>query len=110
MHRRAAGGDPALHNRPLATQGFIRFVAGGRSGTTGLYVALSCYGGSTYPWLDEVFGSDALGHIASQSGGYDNAKITAAHPSLVGLTEAHLAFWGSATVRTHEPYAGIVHR
>ena len=93
------GGDPTLHSRHDATKGFIKYVAGGPTGTTGLYVALSCYGGTTYPWLDQVFGNDFQGHFTPEGGSYDAAKITSAHPALEGLTEAVLSGWSQATVR-----------
>ena len=91
------GGDVNFHTKFDALKGFIKFAAGGTTGTTGLYVSLSCYGGTTYPWLNSAFGDIANGFFTPMSGSFDDARITATHPALAGLTEAFLSNWAQAT-------------
>ena len=91
------GGDPSLHSKPNVVKSFIKFAAGGRTGTTGLYVALSCYAEDKVGFLS-VLGSAATGYITAVDGNYDSAAITATHPALEGLTEGALSGWGPAAV------------
>ncbi len=99
------GTDPVYHNgqggNALTGKGIA--FATDAPGKTGAYISLSCYyhgvaSGTPVPLLD-VFNPG--GFKMTGVGCYNNVRIVASHPALVGLTDANLSNWGCSV---HEAF------
>ncbi len=102
------GTDPVFHlgqgGGQLTTSG-VKFAAAA-AGKTGAYIALSCYYHDTSPATPVPLLNASLGagFTVTGVGCYNDAHIVAAHPALVGLTDASLSNWSCSV---HEAFDGF---